>query len=288
MAGPAHEAFAGGAAVITGAASGIGEGLAREAAALGMCVVLADIAGERLEKVAADITAAGGKALPVLTDVADPTALDRLADRAYAAFGSIRMLVNNAGIETVVYSWELPIERWEQTLNVNIHGVVHDVRAFAPRMLADAAPAYIANVASIGGLGVMPLQTSYILSKHAVIAFSECLYLEMQLQKKPVNVSVVVPGPVATRIFADATASEAGASAGSATAHRGIMRRMLSQSGLPPRDAARLILNGIAAQRFWVSTHPEITAHMAKARAEHLASLATPTLSDETRQLLAT
>lgn len=282
MAGPAHEAFGGGVAVITGAASGIGEGLAREASALGMRVVLADIAGERLEKVAADITAAGGAALPVLTDVADPTALDRLADRAYAAFGGVRLLINNAGIETVGYSWELSIARWEQTLNVNIHGVVHGVRAFAPRMLADPAPAYIANVASIGGLGVMPLQTSYILSKHAVIALSECLYLEMQLQKKPVNISVVVPGPVATRIFEDANVPDGGAAA-----HRNIMQHMLSQSGLPPRDAARLILNGIAEQRFWVSTHPEITAHMAKTRAEHLANLATPSLTEETRQLLA-
>lgn len=282
MAGPAHEAFGGGAVVITGAASGIGEGLAREAAALGMRVVLADIARERLEKVAEDITAAGGVALPVLTDVADPTALDRLAERAYAAFGSIRLLVNNAGIETVGFSWELPIERWEKTLNINIHGVVHGVRAFAPRMLADASPTYIANVASIGGLGVMPLQTSYILSKHAVIAFSECLHLEMQLQKKPVNISVIVPGPVATRIFEDANAPQ-----GSAAAHRSIMQHMLSESGLPPRDAARLILNGIAERRFWVSTHPDITAHMAKARGEHLANLATPALTEETRQLLA-
>jgi short-subunit dehydrogenase len=279
---PVRQAFGGGAAVITGAASGIGEGLAREAAALGMKVVLADISRERLEKVAADITAAGGEALSVLTDVSDPTALDRLAERAYAAFGDIRLLINNAGIETVGYTWELPIERWEQTLNVNIHGVVHGVRAFAPRMLASAGPTYIANVASIGGLGVMPLQTSYILSKHAVIAFSECLYLEMQLQKNPVNVSVVVPGPVATRIFDDASAP-----GGTAAAHRSIMQGMLSQTGLPPRDAAKLILRGIAARQFWVSTHPEITAHMAKVRAEHLATLATPTLTDETRQLLA-
>lgn len=277
----AKTAFSGGAAVIAGAGSGIGEGLARETAALGMRVVLADIAVDRLEKVAADIIAGGGQALAVPTDVTDPTALDRLADRAYAAYGDITLLVNNAGIETVGYSWESSTARWEQTRKVNVHGVVHGVRAFAPRMLASARPAYIANVASIGGLGTMPLQTSYILSKHAVIAFTECLYLEMQLQKNPVNVSVVVPGAVATRIFEDANAPGA-----SATTHREIMNQMLTQSGMAPRDAGRIILDGIAAKQFWVSTHPEVTAHMAKARADHLAYLTPPAMTDETRQLL--
>jgi short-subunit dehydrogenase len=277
----ARDAFHGGAAVITGAGSGIGEGLAYEAAALGMRVVLADIAVDRLEKVAAAIAAAGGQAVAVPTDVTDPAALDRLATQAYAAFGDIRLLVNNAGIETVGFTWELPAARWEQTLNVNIHGVVHGVRAFAPRMLTGPAPAYIANVASIGGLGTMPLQTSYILSKHAVIAFTECLHLEMQLQKKPVNISVVLPGPVATRIFEDANAP-----GGHAAAHRDVMQHMLSQGGLAPRAAAKLILNGIAAKQFWVSTHPEITAHMAKVRGDNLAALKPPALTEETRALL--
>ncbi len=276
----AHQPL-GGAAVITGAGSGIGEGLAREAAARGLRVVLADIAVDRLEKVTADIIAEGGEALAVPTDVADPAALDHLAARAYAAFGDISLLVNNAGIETVGLSWELSAAQWERTLNINIHGVVHGVRAFAPRMLASSKPTYIANVASIGGLGTMPLQTSYILGKHAVIAFTECLYLEMQLQKNPVNVSVVVPGPVATRIFDDASAPGA-----DAAMHRGIMQQMLTQAGLAPREAARIILDGIAAKQFWVSTHPEITAQMAKARAAHLADLATPALTAETRQLL--
>lgn len=190
--------LSGRAAVITGAGSGIGEALAHEAAVRGMRVVLADIAADRIERVAADIGAKGGAALAVPTDVADPSALDRLADCAYAAYGDVCLLVNNAGIETLGFSWELSVAQWEQVLNVNIHGVVHGVRAFVPRMLKSPYATHIANVASIGGLGTMPLQTSYILSKHAVIAFSECLHLEMQLQAKPVNISVVLPGAVAT------------------------------------------------------------------------------------------
>ena len=103
----------------------------------------------------------------------------------------------------------------------------------------------------------------------------------MQLQKNPVNVSVVVPGAVATRIFEDANAPGA-----NAATHREIMNQMLTQSGMAPRAAGRIILDGIAAKQFWVSTHPELTAHMAKARAEHLANLTPPAMTDETRQLL--
>ncbi len=275
--------FKGGAAVITGAGSGIGEGIARTAAAFGMQVLLADIAIDRAEAVAADIRAVGGIALAVRTDVSIPSELDQLADRAYAEFGDVKLLVNNAGIETLGFVWELPIERWEKTLTVNIHGAIHGVRAFAPRMLQSADQTYIANVASIGGLGMMPVQTPYILSKHAILSFTECLHLEMQLQERPVSISAVLPGPVATRIFEDANGADAEPVI---AAHRETMRRMLVEQGITPLEAGRRILDGIAANQFWVSTHPEITAQMAEARADHLAGLKTPEMTAESRGLL--
>jgi NADP-dependent 3-hydroxy acid dehydrogenase YdfG len=135
----------GGVAVITGAGSGIGEGLARHAAEIGMTVVLADIAKDRIDKVAADIVAEKGKALAVPTDVSKPEALEALADAAYNAFGEVRLLINNAGIETLGYTWEIPAATWDKTLGININGVVHGVRAFVPRMIAAGKPAFIAN-----------------------------------------------------------------------------------------------------------------------------------------------
>jgi NAD(P)-dependent dehydrogenase (short-subunit alcohol dehydrogenase family) len=279
----AAEAFSDGTAVITGAGSGIGEGIARHAASLGMQVVLADIAIERAEAVADQIRVAGGSAIAVRTDVRDPYALDALADRAYAEFGDVCLLVNNAGIETLGFVWELSVERWEQTLEVNIHGVIHGVRAFVPRMLKSPRQTYIANVASIGGLGMMPVQTPYILSKHAILSFSECLYLEMQLQARPVSVSVVLPGPVATRIFEDANGAD---DAGLISGHREVMRDMLASHGMTPLDAGRVILDGIAAREFWVSTHPDLTAGMAQARAHHLAGLTVPAMNEQMREIL--
>lgn len=280
--GQSLEVFKGGVAVITGAGSGIGEGLARRAAELEMKVVLADIAADRIEKVAAEIEAAGGQALAVPTDVRDPAALERLAAQTHETFGDVRLLVNNAGIETLGFCWELSAEAWERTLDINIHGVIHGVRAFAPGMIAAGKPAYIANTSSIGGLGTMPVQTPYILSKHAVIAFSECLFLEMEVKQAPIQVSAVLPGPVATRIFED---SEVGADPAD-THHRQAMQSMLATQGISGYEAAERILKQIADGEFWVSTHPELTAEFARQRGAHLSALAKPTLSEEMRASL--
>lgn len=279
----ASEAFAGGTAVITGAGSGIGEGLARVAAGLGMNVVLADIAADRLAHVAGEIEAAGGSALAVPTDVTDIAALERLADAAYGRFGDVRLAINNAGIETIGFSWDIPDATWDRLLSINVRGVVHGSRIFARRMLAGGKPGYIANVASIGALGMMPTQAPYMMSKHAVLSFSECLFLEMELQKAPIHVSAVLPAPVATRIFDDAP-TEPGSDM--VAKQRRMMQAMLVETGMTPLEAGERILAGIASGAFWVSTHPETTEHFAKARAAHLAALATPALADEARPLV--
>ena len=271
--------FTDGVAVITGAGSGIGEALAHTAAASGMKVVLADIDAGRIERVCAEIGAAGGTALAIPTDVADPTALDRLAAKTHEAFGDVRLLINNAGVETVGLIWEIPAELWERTFRINVLGVVNGVRAFAPRMLECGRPAHIANVASVGGISIFPVETAYISSKHAVLSFTEGLYLEMLMQRKPIHVSAVMPGPVATSIFDNAKG------AGSAQDHhRTAMKDMLAD-GMQPMEAARIILTGIAHGDFWVSTHPDLTLKTARMRAEYLSSLALPDLADTARKI---
>ena len=185
--------------------------------------------------------------------------------------------MNNAGIETLGFCWELPAAVWEKTLNINIHGAIHGVRAFAPRMLEAGKRAWIANTTSIGGLGMMPIQTSYVLSKHAILSFSECLYLEMQVKKAPIQVSAILPGPVATRIFEDSKTGEDPVNAH----HREIMRNMLKADGISGYEAAERILPQLAEGKFWVSTHPEITAEFAANRAQHLSSQADPMLPPE-------
>lgn len=195
----------------------------------------------------------------------------------------MRLLINNAGIVTLGPACEVPAEQWSKTLSINVLGVIHGVRAFVPRMLESGKPAYIANVTSVGALAMMPVQTPYIISKHAVLSFTECLYLEMALQKKPIHVSAVVPGLVATRIFADARTDR---SAASVEGHRAYMEALLKEQGLTPREAGLRILEGIAAGKFWVSTHPELTAQVAAARAEYLSQQAEPSIASQSRAIL--
>ena len=275
------EAFRGGVAVITGAGSGIGEGLARTLGQVGASVVAADIALDRAERVAGEIRAAGGRAHALAVDTADPASIERLASEVHARFGDVRLLVNNAGIETIGLAWELSAAAWERIVRINVLGPIHGVRAFAPRMLAAGERAFLANVASVGAFGMMPVQNPYVMSKHAVLSFSEGLRLEMDLVKANVSVSVITPGPVATRIFRDAEVKGEGAAH-----HQGVMQNMVG-SGISGLEAAQRILAGVARGDFWVSTHPEMTASMAKQRADHLATLATPTLTDGLRALLA-
>ena len=279
----AQDVFKGGTAVITGAGSGIGEGLARCAAGLGMNLVLADVAAGRIAALASELQAHGADVLAVPTDVTDTRALEQLADAAYNRFDSVQLVVNNAGIETIGFSWEIPAATWDKLLAVNVSGVVHGSRIFARRMLDQGKPGFIANVASIGSLGIMPTQAPYMMSKHAVLSFTECLFLEMQLKGAPIHVSAVLPAQVATRIFEDAPADRQSIFV---ERQRAMMSTMLEQTGLSPVEAGHIILAGIAAKRFWVSTHPEVTAHMAKVRATYLAALADPSLAEAAKALM--
>lgn len=276
------EDLAGGVAVITGAGSGIGAALARYAAELGMDVALVDVAVERVQGQAKAIREAGGQGTAYGVDVSDAGAMQKLANTVREQHGEVRLLINNAGIETLGFSWELTAEQWERALGVNIGGVVNGVTAFAPGMIASGQPCFLANTSSVGGLSIMPVQTAYIMSKHAVLAFTECLRLEMAAQGHAVSVSVILPGPVATRIFDDAQTT----AAPSSRHHAGVMRAMTSANGVTPEAAARIILPQIAAGEFWVSTHPEMTRDFALARAAQLNDLKTPTLTPELLALL--
>jgi NAD(P)-dependent dehydrogenase (short-subunit alcohol dehydrogenase family) len=273
-----NNVLAGGVAVITGSAGGIGAGIARAAAARGMKLVLADIAVEPLNKFASELTAAGAQVLAVPTDVTDPLALDHLAAVTRETFGDVRLLVNNAGIETIGNAWELTAAQWERVMRINVLGPIHGVRAFAGAMVAAGAPAFISNVASLGGLAMMPEQTPYIMSKHAVLSFSECLSLEMELAAPKIRVSAVLPGPVATRIFTDA---QVGKGSPSYNQHRDTMDSMMAAHGMSPDAAGILILDQIAEGRFWVSPHPEMLAESARNRAAHLATLERPSMKPE-------
>ena len=129
--------FEGKVAVITGGASGIGLGLARKAASEGMRLVLADVEQGALDAAAAELRAGGAEVLPLRTDVSQLADVEALAEQAWARFGGVHLLCNNAGVGSSVAGSVLAgtIANWDWLLGVNLWGVIHGVHVFAPRLL---------------------------------------------------------------------------------------------------------------------------------------------------------
>lgn len=268
------QAFVGGAAVITGAGSGIGEALAMRASALGMPVVVAELSSDRGERVAGAIRAKDGQAHFVQTDVSNPASVRALADAAFEAYGHVRLLVNCAGLTVMGSICDTPDDVWDRMINVNLRGVINGIRAFVPRMAARPEGGYVSNVASLAAFSMATNNAPYFATKHAVLSLSECLYLEMEEQQLPIKVSVVVPGIVESRIFADiVVANEA------EEAHRQMLEGAMKSIGMPADEAAGRIFDKIAAEEFVISTHPRFSRILATERSEYLRDLSKPRAS---------
>jgi NAD(P)-dependent dehydrogenase (short-subunit alcohol dehydrogenase family) len=278
----AGDIFGGGVAVITGAGAGIGAGLARHAAALGMTVVLADVDGQSVAALRDELNAAGGSAVDAICDVRDPNALEELAERTYRDLGPVRLLVNNAGVEQFGYLWDTPVENWNRVVDINISGVFHGVHAFLPRMIDARAPAWVWNLSSIGGIAVVPLQAPYIMSKHAVLALTECLHLEVaHAGLDHIHVQAVLPGAVASNIFESAGGVDAG-DVRAAESQREAMLDIKAEA-MDPVAAAEVVFEQAAEGRFYLLTQPEYVGSAMTERANVLASQRAPQLRTKRR-----
>jgi NAD(P)-dependent dehydrogenase (short-subunit alcohol dehydrogenase family) len=270
-------------AVITGAGSGIGKGLALHAASLGMKVVVAELSPERGEAVAQTIKDQGGEALFVQTDVTDYDSVKTLAKKAREAFGDICLLVNNAGISVMGKIWEVPMELWDRSIDVNFRGALHGIKAFLPEMLASGKPGFICNLGSLASFSTDSKMSPYFSTKHAILSLSECLSIEMKEEEAPIQISLAAPGLISTRIFEDTIGVEA-----TGNNQKAAMKEALQHLGMPPEEAARIIFEGIAAGDFVVSTHPPFTEAMAAERGQYLCDIhnrqpqpSNPTFMDE-------
>ena len=192
--------FTGKTAVITGAGSGIGKALAFEAAARGMKLVLADINEADLGSVTQALSQET-EVLAVPTDVSQWDAVKSLAAQATKRFGQVHLLVNNAGVSSAPRPlWESSLADWNWVVGVNQMSVVYGVKAFVPGMLEHGENAHVVNTASIAGLISNSRMNTYAVTKHAVVALSETLFLDLQEAGAQVGVSVLCPAWVKTQI----------------------------------------------------------------------------------------
>jgi NADP-dependent 3-hydroxy acid dehydrogenase YdfG len=175
---------------ITGASSGIGEAVARRLAAEGAAVVLGARRADRLRALAGEITAAGGRAMAVTTDVTRRADLERLISEATRRYGRLDVLVNNAGIMPLSLLHDRRVDEWERMIDVNLRGVLYGVAAALPVFHAQGS-GHVVNVTSVADRGVVPTAAVYAATKHAVRALSEGLRQEVGAS---VRVTVVAPG----------------------------------------------------------------------------------------------
>lgn len=188
-------------AVVTGAASGIGAALARRFATAGARVVLADLDEQRLTTTARDLTAVGSDVLAVSTDVSDPVSVAALASTALGRFGRVDVLCNNAGVLAMGPAWSVDLADWRRVFDVNLWGVVHGIAAFVPMLIEQGRPAHVINTASMAGVSAIGGIAPYVATKHAVVALSEVLAIDLATAGAVhVGVSVLCPGYVPSRL----------------------------------------------------------------------------------------
>ncbi|MHA2008566.1 MAG: SDR family NAD(P)-dependent oxidoreductase [Promethearchaeota archaeon] len=187
-------------AVITGAASGIGFGIAKRAVKEGMKVVIADIEANALANAKEKLDSLGANVLSIVTDVSKLEDVQSLAEKTIDSHRKVHLLFNNAGVAKRDVLWDFTLEDWKWINNVNYWGVVHGLITFLPIFRRQNLESRIISTASIAGLTTYTLNGIYGPIKHSIVAISETLSHELNVINSKIKVSVLCPGAVATNL----------------------------------------------------------------------------------------
>jgi NAD(P)-dependent dehydrogenase (short-subunit alcohol dehydrogenase family) len=256
--------FAGRTAVVTGAASGIGLGMARRCRDRGMNVVMLDVEAGALNAAVAGV---GGDdvVLPLQSDVSDPDGMERVAAVAYERFGAVHLLMNNAGVSLTGALWKMTPTDWNWGVGVNLIGVANGIRSLGSRMVEGGEEGHIVSTSSLAGLTPMPHAGVYSATKAAVVALSEVLYHDLRAIDSKIGVSVLCPGLVNTNILKSVRNRpfEAGESADVPVPDEHLEFFKLGDA---PEDVADRVLRAVANDDFYILTgeggRPDIEARM--------------------------
>jgi NAD(P)-dependent dehydrogenase (short-subunit alcohol dehydrogenase family) len=242
-------------AVVTGGANGLGLGLARALGEEGMRLVLADIDAQQLDVAVGQLHDHGVQAIGVVTDVADPDAVEHLRAVTFEAFGTAHVLCNNAGIGArTLLTEHIDVSTWRHVFDVDVFAILHGINAFLPRML-EQGDGHIVNTSSRQGLVASPHQGPYPPAKHASVALTEMLHTELAELPSPVGATVLTPGGVLTTpLLAAHQRYDRGELVDP------VMKEFLATrvaNAVEPIDVGRLVVRAIRTRALYVNTHRE-------------------------------
>jgi len=260
-------------AAVTGAASGLGRAMALAFAAEGMRLALADVDEAGLEETRTLLGSPDSKIVSMRVDVSRADEVNRFAERAATELNGVHVVCNNAGVAVSGPVWETSEAEWQWILGVNLLGVVHGVRAFAPRLIAQDE-GHIVNTASVAGLISPPGMGAYCVSKHAVVTLSETLHHDLCERGSNVGVSVLCPAYVPTGI-ADSKPPFVVAKSKERLAQEAGLKKAVTSGKLSADDVARAVVAAVKDGRFYVLTHPGIKGAV-RARMEDVLEERTP------------
>jgi NAD(P)-dependent dehydrogenase (short-subunit alcohol dehydrogenase family) len=242
-------------AIVTGAASGIGRGIAKALGGAGMNLVLAALRPEPLEAARREIEALGSRAIGVTVDVSDAESIAAAGRAAESAFGKLHAAVNNAGVAMHGTRVEdVSVDEWNWVIGVNVLGVINRIRTFVPMMRQHGEGGHVVNTASISGFFIRRgrNQGAYSMTKYAVIALSEAL--EQEVEDAGIGVSVLCPGAVDTHILASAATRPARFGGPYRRPQQEAMHGAMGRA-LTPDAVGQRVLEAIRQREFCVLTH---------------------------------
>ena len=280
--------LAGRTAVVTGAAGGIGRGLAERFAREGMRVVLADVEQAALDATVGELQQAGHEVIGLRVDVSQWPQVESLRDRVVDTYGKVHVLCNNAGVTAEWGSstvWDATLNDWQWVLGVNLWGVIHGIRAFVPLMIEQGEEGHVINTSSVHGLTSGPRISVYAASKHAVTRITEGLFYDLESHNSKIKCSLLSPADVATDLDL-AARNRPPSLQDQLTRERAAERDRLSRErydrhqveGISPAQVAELVIDGIREERFYIHTHPASIGNSVRKRMEGILSGQLPPL----------
>lgn len=277
--------FRGKVAVITGGASGIGRAIAERLGAMGARLVLADVEAAALDQTVADLRARGVEVVGVVTDVSNAASVESLADVSFSTYGGVHLLFNHAGVGATEANalWDAPLTEWQWGLGVNIWGVIHGLKSFLPRLIAQNEEAHVVNTTSSNGaLVCLPFSAIYASTRAAVSAITEILHFQLQQRASPVKVSLLFPGPhiVDTRIYDSERNRPASLTPPPGTEDKRVhsveeMKALMESLGAPlevttPQEVAEDVLAALLENQYWILPMTERMRAAVQRRTEDL------------------